>query len=145
MLSNHGAAAIDTRWFKDMLADRRLSQRRLAALMGLDPAAVSLMIRGKRKLSTAEASEIARLLNVGVEEVAARAGGVGLPDRRKAAVPAEAPAKASRGPVVPPSGETMELPVPMADGSVATLVLPRRLAKEDAERISALVRALSVP
>jgi transcriptional regulator with XRE-family HTH domain len=66
--------SIDTRWFQDLLADRRLSQRRLAKQLGLDPAAVSLMFRGKRRMQMHEAADVARLLGVSLDEVLAHAG-----------------------------------------------------------------------
>lgn len=65
---------IDNDWFKDQLAFKRMSQRKLASLMGLDPGAVSLMLRGKRKMSAKEVAEIARLLGVSVEAVHAHVG-----------------------------------------------------------------------
>lgn len=42
--------------------------------MGLDPAAVSLMLRGKRAMKITEAAEIARLLGVPADEVMQAAG-----------------------------------------------------------------------
>lgn len=65
---------IDTQWFVDRLADRELSQRALAKLMGLDPAAVSLMLRGKRKMTMAEAAQLAALLDISTTEMFERAG-----------------------------------------------------------------------
>ena len=56
---------MDTKWFRDRLADRGLSQRALARQMALDAAAVSLMLRGKREMKLTEAAEIARLLGQG--------------------------------------------------------------------------------
>jgi transcriptional regulator with XRE-family HTH domain len=67
-------AQIDTRWFQNQLADKRLSQRQLAKRLSLDPAAVSLMLRGKRKMSASEAAEIAAQLGVSADEVLMRAG-----------------------------------------------------------------------
>ena len=66
--------SIDTRWFQNLIADRRLSQRRLAKQLGLDPAAVSLMFRGKRRMQMNEAADVARLLGVSMDEVLAHAG-----------------------------------------------------------------------
>lgn len=66
---------VDTRWFQGRLADKRLSQRKLAARLGLDPAAVSLMLRGRRKMTVIEAKEIARALGVEVGEVLGHLGG----------------------------------------------------------------------
>lgn len=65
---------IDTRWFRDRLADKRMSQRGLARFMGIDPAAVSLTLRGKREMKIAEAAQIARLLGVPADDVMAHAG-----------------------------------------------------------------------
>ena len=65
---------IDTRWFQDLLADRRISQRGLAKKFGLDPAAVSLMFRGKRRMQMHEAADVARLLGVTLDDVLAHAG-----------------------------------------------------------------------
>lgn len=62
---------MDTNWFRDRLADRGLSQRALARIMGLDAAAVSLMLRGRRVMKLTEAAEIARLLGVPAEDVMA--------------------------------------------------------------------------
>lgn len=65
---------VDTRWFRQRLAERRLSQRGLARQLGLDPAAVSLMFRGKRRMQMSEAADVARLLGVPIDEVLAHAG-----------------------------------------------------------------------
>ena len=65
---------IDTHWFRDRLADRQLSQRRLARHIGLDAAAVSLMFRGRRRMQLTEAAQIARLLGVTLDEVLSHAG-----------------------------------------------------------------------
>ena len=40
-------------WLKDRLSERKLSQRGLARSMGLDAAAVSLMLQGKRVIPEA--------------------------------------------------------------------------------------------
>jgi len=66
--------AIDTEWFVDRLEQRQLSQRGLARLMGIDPAAVSLMFRGKRRITLEEAAQLAVLLDVSTTEVLQRAG-----------------------------------------------------------------------
>ena len=60
-----------TGWFKDKLAERKLSQRGLAKLLGVDAAAVSLMLRGLREMKIDEAKQIAVILGVSVEEVLA--------------------------------------------------------------------------
>jgi transcriptional regulator with XRE-family HTH domain len=67
-------AKVDTRWFQNKLADRHMSQRKLAAIMGIDPGALSLAFHGKRKLSADEVAELANILKVDPAEVLARAG-----------------------------------------------------------------------
>jgi transcriptional regulator with XRE-family HTH domain len=64
----------DTDWFRDRLADKQLSQRRLAKFLGLDSSAVSLTFRGKRDMKLTEAAHIAQLLAVPVDEVLYHAG-----------------------------------------------------------------------
>lgn len=68
---------VDIGWFQGQLADRGLSQRKLAAYMGLDPGAVSLMLHGKRRMSADEVAAIARLLGVDPAEVLMHAGVMG--------------------------------------------------------------------
>lgn len=65
---------IDTQWFTDRLAERQLSQRGLAKLMGIDPSAISLMLRDKRRMTLEEAAQIAVLLNSSTDEVLRAAG-----------------------------------------------------------------------
>lgn len=65
---------INTQWFTTRLADKQMSQRSMAKLIGLDPAAVSLLLRGKRKMTVEEAGQIADLLGVHVDEVLRHAG-----------------------------------------------------------------------
>ena len=116
--------------------------------MNLDPAAVSLMLRGKRKMSASEAGEIAKLLGVAVDEVLMRAGSTptvpkALPEIRTGRE--WQPMKAAPVRDVEVTASEIELPVPMADGSTARLVLPRAMTKQDAERIAAVVSALALP
>lgn len=66
--------AIDSLWFSERLKDRELSQRGLARLMGMDSGAVSLMLRGKRKMTLEEASQIAVLLDSTTQDVLVAAG-----------------------------------------------------------------------
>ena len=146
-MNGHG---VDTRWFQNLLADKRLSQRQLAKRLGLDPAAVSLMLRGKRKMSVTEASELARFLGVEMDEVLLHAGSTPT-------VPVKAPAGLRGGvarvvavdqpkAVIDAGGAgSIEIPVPMSDGTVATLLLPRALGRADADRIAAVVQALALP
>jgi transcriptional regulator with XRE-family HTH domain len=77
-MPNSTAAAVNTRWFQDQLADRRLSQRKLAKMMNLDPSAVSLMLRGLRVISADEAADMARILGLPLPDVLSQIG-VDLP------------------------------------------------------------------
>ncbi len=81
----HAVMTIDTHWFTDRLAERRMSQRQLAKHMGLDSSAVSLMFRGKRSMSIAEAAQIAVLLQSSMMDVL-RAAGAQLPAHQQAPV-----------------------------------------------------------
>lgn len=65
---------MNTRWFRDRLKGIELSQRGLAKLLDVDAAAVSYMLRGKRKMSLAEANRIAQILGVPASEVMRQAG-----------------------------------------------------------------------
>lgn len=66
--------ATNSAWFAAKLSDKGMSQRQLARLMGIDASAVSLMLRGRRKMDVKEAGEVARLLGVPVDEVLRHAG-----------------------------------------------------------------------
>lgn len=68
---------IDTRWFQERLRERDVSQRRLAKLLSLDPSALSLMFRGRRKMTTAEAAELSRVLGLPLDEIMLHAGAAG--------------------------------------------------------------------
>lgn len=68
------ASRIDERWFTDRLADSHLSRRQLAKLMGVDPASVHRLLKGKRAMRMDEATEIARLLSLSVADVLEHAG-----------------------------------------------------------------------
>lgn len=81
-------APINTKWFRERLADKKLSQRGLAKLLDLDPASVSLMLRGLRKMTNEEAHAVAGALGVKITEVLRHAGIKVLDDVR--AVPISA-------------------------------------------------------
>jgi transcriptional regulator with XRE-family HTH domain len=70
-------------WFQERLRSIKLSQRQLAIKIGLDPAAVSYMLSGKRTMSMDEAKSIADVLLVPVTEVMRQAGIDVLDDVRK--------------------------------------------------------------
>lgn len=66
---------IDSEWFYRQLDARGHSIRGLGRAMGLDPSAVSRMLKGTRKMSADEQDEIADYLGVPLSEVAARRRG----------------------------------------------------------------------
>lgn len=70
----HNTMSIDTKWFRDKLQARQLSQRRLARQIGIDPAGVSLLLRGQRRMQLAEAAAIARELGCTLNDVLEHAG-----------------------------------------------------------------------
>jgi hypothetical protein len=86
MLKGSFPPAVNKPWFVDRLAARHISQRKLAVMMDMDASAVSLMLNGKRKMSAQEASEVARLLGVTVEEVLRHAG-IAVPVNTEKSVP----------------------------------------------------------
>lgn len=65
---------MNTKWFRGQLRDKDLSQRGLAKLLGIDPAAVSLMLRGQRRMTLQEAHRISEVLGVATAEVLREAG-----------------------------------------------------------------------
>jgi DNA-binding transcriptional regulator YdaS (Cro superfamily) len=65
---------INTKWFRAQLAEREMSMRGLAKKLSLDPASVSLMLRGMRKMTNVEAHAIASIFGVPMTEVLRQAG-----------------------------------------------------------------------
>lgn len=65
---------IDTLWFRHTLETAQLSQRQLARELKIDPAAVSLMLRGQRSMRLTEAAKIAELVHQPFTEIVRRAG-----------------------------------------------------------------------
>lgn len=68
-------AKIDTAWFHQKLDERGESVRGLARFMGLDPSAVSRMLKGDRKMSADEQDHVSNFLGVNLEEIAMRRRG----------------------------------------------------------------------
>lgn len=67
--------AIDTVWFHDRLNAKGKSLRDLARFLGLDPSAVSRMLKGERKMTAEEQDQIAAFLDIGILDVAAHRRG----------------------------------------------------------------------
>lgn len=65
---------INADWFRDRLKAIKLSQRALAKRMGVDPAAISYMLQGKRNMSMEEAKLMADIFLMPVTEVMRQAG-----------------------------------------------------------------------
>lgn len=79
--------AIDTEWFHKQLEARGESVRALARFMGLDPSAVSRMLKGERKMSADEQDDVSNFLGVNLEEIAMRRRGLqtGFGEKKQAA------------------------------------------------------------
>jgi ribosome-binding protein aMBF1 (putative translation factor) len=65
---------VTTNWFKEQLIQLNMSQRQLAREMKVDPAAVSYMISGKRRVSIDEAKRISDIFGVPTTEVMRQVG-----------------------------------------------------------------------
>lgn len=65
---------VNTRWFQDHCRSRGLTQRFVAKALGVDPATLSMIFKGSRKLRLEEAVVIAELFSVGLDEVLVAAG-----------------------------------------------------------------------
>ena len=70
-------------WFQERLKTLGISQRQLAKRIGLDPAALSYMLAGKRAMSMDEAKAIADIFLLPVTEVMRQAGIDVIDDVRK--------------------------------------------------------------
>jgi len=65
---------IDTKWFFDRIEDKKLTHRQVAAKLEMDPASLSHMLRGNRKVQLTDAQCLAETLGVPLPEVLAAAG-----------------------------------------------------------------------
>lgn len=109
---------IDTKWFRDRMAEAGLSQRQLAKKLGLDQSAISLTFTGKRRMQFKEAADIARLIGLPVSDVLKNAG---VPvDDGKQTIPIAA-IYDTHGEVhcIGYDGERVVPPMPMPPGSTA--------------------------
>lgn len=79
----HGT--VDTKWFKDRLADKGISLRKLATSLSINHTFLSKSFRGERRLQPQEAADVARILGVPFQDVIERAG-VELPKEPGTAV-----------------------------------------------------------
>jgi transcriptional regulator with XRE-family HTH domain len=65
---------MNTRWFQEQLTKRDLTQRSLARALDRHPSAISNAFKGKRKITLDEATELARILGVPLNDVLLNAG-----------------------------------------------------------------------
>lgn len=87
----HRLHAVDRDWWNTRMKTAGLSQRRLAKLVGMDHAALSLALSGKRHLRLQEAFAVADNLGVSVDELRSR---MQLPQPKLAAPPPSEDVKA---------------------------------------------------
>jgi DNA-binding XRE family transcriptional regulator len=64
----------NAKWFHDRIADKGMSMRQLAGIVGVDPGNMSKQFAGKVKMSMETAAEIARHLGVTFEDIVHHAG-----------------------------------------------------------------------
>jgi transcriptional regulator with XRE-family HTH domain len=65
---------MDKSWLQERLAEKKISQRKLSALLGLDQGSMSRTINGKRRLQVSEAAEISLIFGESLDEVLSRFG-----------------------------------------------------------------------
>jgi hypothetical protein len=74
---------IDKPWFLDLLKKHKISQRQLSKKMDLDPAAISYVLSGKRRITLDEVRLMAEILLVPVSEIMRHAGVEVMDDVKK--------------------------------------------------------------
>jgi transcriptional regulator with XRE-family HTH domain len=110
--------SVDTQWFRGLLAERRMSQRKLAKAMHLDPAALSLLLRGRRNLRLKEAEQLSSLLQIPLGEILAHFGVKALaPNGDTSNIPVIGTVDAE-GIVTPHEGEYVERPAELQGRAV---------------------------
>lgn len=114
---------MNTSWFRDRLADKKLSQRKLAQMLDIDAAAASLMLRGRRKMTPHEAHQIAVILGVPLNEVMRNAGIDVVEDVRKSVIAAYVD---ERGQVISMPNGTHDVTLGPADCPVGTYAVQVR-------------------
>lgn len=64
-------ANVDKKWFVDRWTAKGLSLRKVANLVGMDPSALTRVLKGERKMKIAEIGKIASVLDVSSADVLA--------------------------------------------------------------------------
>jgi len=62
------------RFFEELFRENQISQREVARRLNMDPGGLNRRLKGKARLQSTEAAELARLLHIPVEEVLTNAG-----------------------------------------------------------------------
>lgn len=65
---------IDLKWFRALLKARKMSQKELADAIHMNPSSMSLTLSGKREIRLGEAQQIAKVLDLAIEELVAHFG-----------------------------------------------------------------------
>jgi transcriptional regulator with XRE-family HTH domain len=64
-------ANVDKQWFVDRWTEKGLSLRKVASLVGMDPGALTRVLKGERKMKVGEIGKIASVLEVSSADVLA--------------------------------------------------------------------------
>jgi transcriptional regulator with XRE-family HTH domain len=117
-------ATLDQKWFLDRLSYKRLSQRQLAKSLGVHPSAISLMLKGKRRIQLHEATEIASVLGTPIDALL-DAAGLEIPRENRSLVPVVGWVdRTGEVHTNPPEGpKRVNRPTGMPDGTAALRIL----------------------
>jgi transcriptional regulator with XRE-family HTH domain len=68
---------MDKSWIRNQMLDKRINQKKLAEMLGIDAGAVSRMLSGERKLQLAEAATLSLIFGETLDEILFRFGVIG--------------------------------------------------------------------
>ena len=118
-------ARIDKGWFQEKIAAKKMSQRKLATSLAIDPSSLTLMLQGKRRMTNQEATQIGKALGYPVTEILRRAGLDVRDDVRK--VPITGYVGLGGAVTMLPSG-THDMAVAPADVPAGSYAVQKRIA-----------------
>jgi transcriptional regulator with XRE-family HTH domain len=72
--SKASSAGVDKRWFQNLFSDKRIAQAQLAKVMGIHAPALTRILNGERRLQMEEAIDMARILDISLDEILTHAG-----------------------------------------------------------------------
>lgn len=124
------AHKVNTKWFRERLAEREMSVRRLAKHLELDPSAVSLMLRGRRTMTADEANRISGLLTIPVTEVLAQAGVQIEEDARSMSIRASIDGHSVLHPITAKAARRVSAPRDVPAGGLALQVRAAELLQD---------------